>query len=221
MVFGAANVSKEEIAGKTVLDVGSHDYNGNFHSLFKHYNPKKFVGTDMTPGKGVDVVCMAEDTVKIFGKESFDVVISSELMEHARNWREIIHNIKQVCAPGGLIVITTRSFGFGLHSYPHDYWRYEYEDMKEIFSDCEILVLEKDRQAPGIFIKARKPLNFKENDISKIALYSMIQKKRIIDIDPQAEKDFLAQCKRRDLALRMVKSVEGFFFGIGHKLLFR
>jgi hypothetical protein len=31
---------------------------------------------------------------------------------------------------------------------PHDYWRYEIEDMEKIFGDFEITALEKDWEAP-------------------------------------------------------------------------
>jgi len=51
--------------------------------------------------------------------------------------------MKAVLKPGGFIYITTRSRGFPYHAYPHDYWRYEIEDMEKIFGDFEIIALEK------------------------------------------------------------------------------
>jgi len=65
--------------------------------------------------------------------------------------------MKAVLKPGGLIYITTRSRGFSYHAYSHDYWRYEIEDMEKIVGDFEITALEKDWEAPGVFLKARKP----------------------------------------------------------------
>ncbi|MDE2020265.1 MAG: methyltransferase domain-containing protein [Patescibacteria group bacterium] len=218
IIFGAVNILREEISGKSVLDVGSYNYNGNFHDFLKYYKPKKFIGTDMIPGPGVDVVCKGEDILTRFGPNSFDVVLSSELMEHARNWREIISNIKNVCKPGGLIVITTRSFGFGLHAYPYDYWRYEEDDMRRIFSDCSILALAKDPIAPGVFIKVQKPLNFKENDLSNIELYSMVHQRRIRNLDPEKEKRFLSKYNRRKRIVAMKDAFDRKVATLLHKL---
>jgi len=54
--------------------------------------------------------------------------------------------------------------------------------MEKIFSDFEILVLEKDPLEPGVFLKARKPLNYKPNNLKNIKLYSMILGKRTSSI---------------------------------------
>ncbi len=130
----------------------------------------------------MDIVCNAEDIVDKFGKESFDIVISTELLEHVRDWRRVISNIKNVCAPGGIIVITTRSIGFGVHGYPYDFWRYQLEDMIEVFSDCDMMILEQDSEKPGVFVKAKKPTDFAEKDLSGHKLYSMIAGKRIVEL---------------------------------------
>ena len=219
LVFAAKNLRPEDIKDKDVIDVGSYNHNGNLYDLFQYYGPKKFVGVDFIAGKGVDVVCAAEDVVKTFGKESFDIVLSSELMEHTRNWREVISNLKQACRPGGTILLTTRSKGFLYHGYPHDYWRYELDDIRQIFSDCEICVLEKDSLDPGVFIFVKKPKNFIEKDLSKIALYSMCHGTRVIDIDPAVEKAFLAQCARRDRILNSYRAIQNTFFKLGHRLV--
>ena len=117
-----------------------------------------------------------------FGKESFDLVISTELMEHVKDWRRVVSNIKNICKPDGTILITTRSYGYPIHSYPYDFWRYEPEDMKEIFSDCNVVALERDFEVPGVFVKVRKPSDFSERDLSKYQLHSMVAGKRIQEL---------------------------------------
>jgi len=187
IVFGAKNLSKEEVKGKKVLEVGSCDVNGSLRPIIESWGCSEYVGVDIEKGPGVDIICSAEDIVKRFGKESFDIVISTELLEHVRDWRRAIANIKNVCRLDGTILITTRSYGFRYHAYPFDFWRYEVEDMEEIFSDCKILALEKDPLKPGVFIKVRKPNNFVMNDLSEYKLYSIITNKRMAEI---TDKEF-------------------------------
>lgn len=179
ILFGAKHLKEKEIKGKKIIEVGSYDVNGSLRPLLESYEPEKYVGVDIEKGPGVDVICNAENMIDKFGKESFDVVISTELLEHVQNWKKVISNIKGVCMDGGIILITTRSKGFPYHGYPYDFWRYEAEDMKYIFSDCEILALEKDSQAHGVFIKIKKPNNFIENNLLDYKLHSIITDKKV------------------------------------------
>jgi len=121
-----------------------------------------------------------------FGKESFDVVILTELLEHAKNWQLVISNMKNVCKPGGILIVTTRSRGFGYHGFPYDFWRYELDDFREIFSDLNIVSLEKDTELVGVFTKLRKPLEFKERDLANYKLYSILTNTRTAQV---TEKD--------------------------------
>jgi hypothetical protein len=112
--------------------------------------------------------------------------------------------MKAVLKPGGLIYITTCSRGFPYHAYPHDYWRYEIEDMKKIFGDFEIITLEKDWQDPGVFLKARKPTNWSPNDLSQIELYSIIVGRRIkkligMDKAPLARRLGIQLCQSKTI----------------------
>jgi hypothetical protein len=89
--------------------------------------------------------------------------------------------MKDVLKSNGLIFISTRSYGCQYHGYPHDYWRYEIEDIEKIFSDFIILSLQKDFLDPGLFLKARKPNNYVAKNLDNIALYSIAIGKRTFD----------------------------------------
>ena len=150
-------VPSSEIEGKYVLEVGSRNVNGTPRSVIEPMKPAKYVGVDLMQGPGVDVVLDAGDLVRHFGRESFDVVISTEMLEHTLDWRRAIQAMKGVLRPGGLVVITTRGPGFPYHEHPYDYWRFTVQDFLRIFADFQILELMDDPGAPGVFLKARKP----------------------------------------------------------------
>ncbi len=187
ILFGVEHLSREEIQGKRVLEVGSIDVNGNLRPNVTLLGPREYIGVDIEAGKGVDVVCGAEDIIDRFGTESFDAVISTEMLEHVRDWKRVISNIKNIVRPGGVVLLTTRSRGFKYHGFPYDFWRFEIEDMKEIFSDFEIQSLKRDGEMPGVMLKARKPHQFREKDVSGYALYSIVTNRRMTSLE---DRDF-------------------------------
>ena len=170
-----------DVKGKRVLEVGSLDVNGSVRGDIMALGPAEYVGIDIRPGPGVDVLCDAGDLVAQFGEGAFDVVVSTELLEHARDWRRVISNIKRVTAPGGVMIVSTRSYGVDFHRRPFDYWRYEKEDFQEIFSDVLVEDLVLDPTDPGLLIKARKPAPFVERNLAGLALYSILRRRRQLD----------------------------------------
>jgi SAM-dependent methyltransferase len=195
------NLTKEEVQGKRVIDVGSSDENGSVRYVFEFLDPAEYVGVDIAEGPGVDLICSAENLVERFGEESFDIVVSTCALEHIRDWKTSISNLKNVCKPGGtLLIILPSSWAF--HAYPHDYWRYGKEDMEDIFSDCDILVLEEKSQIPSylspifsdfslVYAKIRKPEAFVEKDLSACQLYSILLDKTVHEIsDEDLQKSY-------------------------------
>jgi SAM-dependent methyltransferase len=172
-VFGRNQLSKEEVENKRILEVGSLNVNGTLRYDIVEKDPAEYIGIDINEGKDVDQICRVEDIVEVFGKDSFDVVVCTEMMEHIEDWRLAISNLKNVCKPGGIIILTTRSKGFPEHGFPDDFWRYEPDDMKVIFSDFEVKTIRTDKLCPGIFIKAVKPNNFVEKNLNRHTVYSM------------------------------------------------
>ena len=196
VLFGALNLKKEEIQGRKVIEVGSRDANGSLRPLLESFKPEQYIGVDIIKGRGVDVICKAEDLLNKFQKESFDVLISTELLEHVRDWKRIISNFKNVVKTGGIILLTTRSFGYPFHGSPYDFWRYELEDMKNIFSDCLIEKLEKDPKN-GVFVKVRKPIDFAEKKFPYYELYSIVVGKRVKQLNEQDFRDFIRRMNVR------------------------
>ena len=176
--FFRAELTTPEIAGRRILEVGSRDVNGTVRPILISLGARDYVGVDLEPGPGVDRVCDVTHLASLFDEGSFEVVVSTEMLEHVRDWRSAVSNLKRVLAPGGLLVITTRSFGFPYHDYPGDFWRYELDDIRGLFGDFEILKLVADPGAPGVFLKARKPAGFREVDTSSMGLFSVVRAER-------------------------------------------
>lgn len=189
LIFLAEALQREDVKGKRVLDVGSFDARLCVRRFVGQFSPSEYVGVDLKPGPGVDRVMHVDDGSLLaeFGPCSFDVVVSTEVIEHTKDWVTVVTDMKRVCKEGGILVITTRSSGFPFHAFPRDYWRYEWEDMESIFSDCEVMILEKDWERPGIFVKVRVPAGLMPKAFSEYPLYSMVAGKRVGVLDGRGE----------------------------------
>jgi len=177
MQFLIEHIAEEEIRGKRVLEVGSKYVNGSIRPFVERFEPKEYVGVDIERGRYVDVVLPVERLRDCFKEESFDMIIATELLEHVRDRRMAVENIKTVLTVGGSLYITTRSYGFPFHAYPHDFWRFEDADIKAIFPDFVSVKLMQDPESPGVFFKGSKSRN-KPANLSSVALYSMVMGKR-------------------------------------------
>eukprot|EP00919_Chromeraceae_sp_WS-2016_P043216 GHVR01103230.1.p2 GENE.GHVR01103230.1~~GHVR01103230.1.p2 ORF type:complete len:176 (+),score=15.50 GHVR01103230.1:541-1068(+) len=88
---------------KKVLDIGSLDINGNNRFLFDRC---QYTGIDLGPGKNVDIVCEGH----LFKSEDlFDIVISTECLEHDKFYIETFKNMIQLTTRGGLTIFTCAS----------------------------------------------------------------------------------------------------------------
>jgi SAM-dependent methyltransferase len=161
LAFVREEIARHEVEGKTVVEVGAFDDNGSARPHVESLNPESYVGIDMREGPRVDVVMDAADLPTL---GEFDLVISTEMLEHAEDWRAATAGMIDAVKPGGILFLTTRSPGFAYHGCPEDHWRYSVDDMRDILTGAglDILVLKPDpaKIYPGVFAKARKPLNW-------------------------------------------------------------
>jgi SAM-dependent methyltransferase len=179
--FGRVVIKEDDVRGKSIIEVGAYDVNGSLRPHVQSLNPGKYVGVDIAAGPGVDLVADVTDILNHFEYGSFDMVIATEVLEHVKNWRKAVSNIKHIIKPGGIVIITVPSKGCGFHGCPEDHWRYEMEDIKMIFSDFIIEELWKSPEIEGVFLKAKRPDNLIEFDTSNYKLFSIMKRRRALD----------------------------------------
>ena len=204
--FGRKYLTEKDIQGKRVIEVGSYDINGSLRSIIESLKPQSYLGIDIVEGPGVDEICNISDIVTHYGRESFDVVITTELMEHIQDWRIAVSNLKNILTPNGVLLLTTRSKGYQYHGYPFDFWRYEMEDINVLFSDLSIEVVEADPNSPGVFVKAYKPETYSEKNLDDYDLYSIIRCRRCRSISIFDVQLFKVKRTLRSLVSRILPS---------------
>lgn len=92
-----------------VLDLGSLDINGNNRIFFED---SVYIGLDIAPGKNVDVISTAHE---YRDENLFDVIISTEMLEHDPHYRESLTNACTLLKPNGLFIFTCASKNRNIH----------------------------------------------------------------------------------------------------------
>lgn len=96
----------DSFKNKKVLECGSLNVNGTFRTLFTNCD---YLGVDIVPGNGVDMVCKAHEVP--FPNGTFDTVVSGEMLEHDEYWRASLKKMYDVLRAGGLLVISCAGEG--------------------------------------------------------------------------------------------------------------
>src|SRR5262249_8256986 len=88
--------------GVLALDIAALDANGNNRFLFDAQSI--CLGVGLASGSNVDLVCPAHELR--LPDATFDVVISTERLEHDRYWAATLRNAARMLRPGGLLLVT-------------------------------------------------------------------------------------------------------------------
>jgi SAM-dependent methyltransferase len=105
---------------EVVVDLGSQDVNGSLRDCCPP--DARYVGLDMEPGRGVDIVVEPGAPLP-FADASVDVVVSTSAFEHDVFFWETFLELVRVLRPGGLVYINAPS-NSDFHRYPLDCWRF-------------------------------------------------------------------------------------------------
>lgn len=147
------------LAQKSILEVGSYNVNGTVRPLFSG----PYVGLDMTAGPGVDVVGVAKALP--FQDAEFEVVVSTEMLEHDATFWLSLAEMGRVLKEGGELFLTFRGMrlngmGFHYHGDTHfkDVYRFLPDSVPTLMqlAGCEVVEFSEDPQVPGLFVHGKK-----------------------------------------------------------------
>jgi SAM-dependent methyltransferase len=170
--FSTTALTAEDVAGKRVVEAGSYNYNGTARDAIMALGPASYLGTDAQDGPLVDLACPAEKLPGVLGEDSADVVVTTEMLEHAQDWRGALLGITAILAPGGLLLLTTRGPGFPFHPHPGDFHRFTVDLMDTTMAalGLHVITLEPDPDpaSPGVFLLALKPEGWEGPDVAAL-----------------------------------------------------
>jgi SAM-dependent methyltransferase len=114
----------------TILDLGcgSQPYRQLYGKLFK-----TLIAGDLRQNKNISVLMEASKLP--FVKESIDLVILTEVIEHVNKPQAALKEIARVLRENGLLIITWPLF-YPIHDFPEDFYRFTEFGMHTALNDC-------------------------------------------------------------------------------------
>lgn len=112
----------EALPAPVILELGARNVSG---LLRRDHFPtaSKYIGIDIHPGEGVDIVGDAHRLSEYVGPASIDALYSFSVFEHLLYPWKVILEINRVLKPGGFVFISTHPV-WPAHELPWDFWRF-------------------------------------------------------------------------------------------------
>ena len=140
-----------------VLALGDRDINGTGRPLFPN---AAYTGLDIVSGPGVDIV--ADAAIWEPDGRRWDLVLATELFEHAPDWPAICTTAFKALAPGGRFVVTTAAPGRPPHSgidggplkFGEYYSNIDPADLQRALTDAGFIDVEVDVQPSPADVRA-------------------------------------------------------------------
>ena len=152
------------IKGRTI-DVGAGS--AKYSDIIKTH-ASEYVAFDIMPGKNIDVV---GDVLNMpFENDSFDTVISTQVLEHVEKPWVMVKEITRILKSGGVCLLSAPLM-VPYHPAPQDYFRFTHVGMRSLFqNDFEIIECQPYGKTYIVLFEAIKQAYFhpyKKNKQSK------------------------------------------------------
>ncbi|MBC8111322.1 MAG: class I SAM-dependent methyltransferase [Verrucomicrobia bacterium] len=112
---------------KKVLDLGcgSSPYKPILESFgFQYY------GADIARTENVDYIVRTDNTVEDVTDASFDMILSSQVLEHVASPADYLQECNRLLPKNGVLLLSTHGHWI-FHPDPNDYWRWTNEGLKK------------------------------------------------------------------------------------------
>lgn len=150
---------KHCVEGKSILNIGSKEDPANLKDFGA-------INLDINPFDGVDVI--ADACMLPFKDKSIDVVVCGDVLEHVHDHEKAIKEARRVA---GLIVATIPTVEHeeeighnpGYYRFSEHVWQPAIEEIKKLFPDAEIEILEREDWIGVLVVEHPKTKNTKLN----------------------------------------------------------
>lgn len=102
----------------------------------------EYVGADLPGNPSADVELKADGTVPL-PDASFDVVLSTQVLEHVEDPGLYLAECRRLLKPGGSLILTTHGIMY-YHRDPEDYWRWTVPGLSVVVAAAGLEIVDQD-----------------------------------------------------------------------------
>jgi SAM-dependent methyltransferase len=128
-----------------VLDYGCGG--SPYASVLPQFSP--YVRADIAAGEGIDLVLDARGNLPGEATGSYDVVLSTQVLEHVADPERYLAEAYRLLRPGGALVVTTHGF-YPEHGCPYDFHRWTGYGLEYAVTQAGFSVAESYKVTTGL-----------------------------------------------------------------------
>lgn len=134
--------------------------------------------------------------------QTFDIVIHLEGLEKTKNLVAAVHAIKNICAPGGKMLLLARTpniVGTTLKlNYYEDYWRFTVAGLQALFADCKLLATVTTDEELFTAVKLQRPAELAELDASAVEVFNNKIQDYVLPLDGEYNQGYFKEYRELD-----------------------
>ena len=127
-------------AGLRLLEIGPDTAPSGYFALAGGHRPSVWDTADF-PRDFPCTFTLSDEYSFPIAPDSYDVVLSGQVLEHVRKPWRWLPEVARVCKPGGLVV-TISPVSWPYHEAPVDCWRAHPEGMRALYADAGLEVID-------------------------------------------------------------------------------
>jgi len=178
-IVKALKKAQHQVKSGMILDVGCGMK--PYKSLL-NASGSAYYGTDYpltmkgSYGKSTKADFFSESTLLPFNNNTFDTLLSTQMLEHVSDPKKVIQEMGRVLKPGGIMILSA-PMTWPLHEEPYDFFRYTLHGLRHLLQKANFEILDEIPRGNNFTTMAQMLLDTQLDNTSQSfpkRLYSLI-----------------------------------------------
>ena len=144
-IFNALKQVRHQVKSGMILDVGCgmKPYKSLLNTSGSIYYGTDYpITMEGSYGKSTKADFFSESTLLPFNNNTFDTLLSTQMLEHVSDPKKAIQEMGRVLKPGGILILSA-PMTWPLHEEPYDFFRYTVHGLRHLMQKANFKLLDE------------------------------------------------------------------------------